>query len=133
MKQKTNRKKVGDIGENIATKFLIKKGFRVLSRNYLKPFGEIDIIAEIKGTLHFIEVKTVSCENIETFLKKRDFYRPEDNVHAWKLSRISKTIQVYLSEKHLSEDVEWVFDVVAIYLDVKTKKARVSFLEDIIL
>ena len=37
-------KEIGIIGENIATEFLLKKGFQIIERNFLKPFGEIDII-----------------------------------------------------------------------------------------
>ena len=56
----TQRKEVGRIGEGIATQFLERKGFRVVARNYRKPWGEIDIIAEKGGIVRFVEVKAVS-------------------------------------------------------------------------
>ena len=40
------RKEVGRVGEDIAAQFLERKGFKILARNYRKPWGEIDIIAE---------------------------------------------------------------------------------------
>jgi len=54
-------RKTGDLGESIACRFLINKGFSIVERNYLKKWGEIDIIAKKDGKAHFIEVKSVSC------------------------------------------------------------------------
>ena len=56
-------KEIGIIGENIATEFLLKKGFQIIERNFLKPFGEIDIIAKDNNYLVFIEVKTRKNSN----------------------------------------------------------------------
>lgn len=57
LKSKTSR--TGALGEEIAARFLERKGFRVAERNYRKPWGEIDIIAEKAGIVRFIEVKAV--------------------------------------------------------------------------
>ena len=43
---KTAKRQIGDQGEEVACKYLVGKGYRVLERNYLKPWGEIDIVAE---------------------------------------------------------------------------------------
>ncbi|MBV9159572.1 MAG: YraN family protein [Candidatus Kaiserbacteria bacterium] len=51
------RRPIGDMGESIAAQYLERKGFRIIDRNYLKPWGEIDIIAEKSGIIHFVEVK----------------------------------------------------------------------------
>lgn len=58
---KTEKRKTGDLGEDIAERFLVKRGFKILERNYLRKWGEIDIIAKKGGKLCFVEVKTVSC------------------------------------------------------------------------
>jgi len=55
--------KTGEIGENIAVKFLVKHGFSILGRNYTKKWGEIDIIAEKKGKIYFVEVKYRGSES----------------------------------------------------------------------
>jgi Holliday junction resolvase-like predicted endonuclease len=64
---KTAKRQTGDIGEEVACKYLENKGFSVMERNYLRKWGEIDIIAQkdINGAkrLYFIEVKTVSRES----------------------------------------------------------------------
>lgn len=56
----TEKRKTGDLGEDIAAMFLVKQGFSVVERNYLRKWGEIDIIAKKDGVLYFVEVKTVS-------------------------------------------------------------------------
>ena len=50
-------KDIGNLGEDMAVKFLLEKGYEIIERNFLKPFGEIDIIAKDKDFLVFIEVK----------------------------------------------------------------------------
>jgi putative endonuclease len=132
MGSKTDKQKVGEIGENVACRFLMKRGFEIVERNYWKKWGEIDIIAKKEGILRFIEVKTVSCKTLDSVTHETDTYRPEDNIHPWKLKRLSRTIQTYLLEKG-DDDIEWQFDVIAIYLDMSNKKARVNFLEDIVI
>jgi len=132
--------KIGEIGENIAVKFLVKHGFLILDRNYTKKWGEIDIIAEKDTRLYFIEVKSVSRETLNTFIPKsfnssdeRYQYRPEDNMHPWKLKRLSRTIQTYLLSKRIPDEKEWQVDLFVVYLSQKERKARVKVVSDIIL
>ena len=132
--------KIGEIGENIAVKFLVKHGFSILDRNYTKKWGEIDIIAEKDTKLYFIEVKSVSRETLNTFIPKsfnssdeRYQYRPEDNMHPWKLKRLSRTIQTYLLSKRIPDEKEWQVDLFVVYLSQKERKARVKVVSDIIL
>lgn len=124
--------KIGEIGENVACTFLVKHGFSVLERNYTKKWGEIDIICE-KGTdLYFIEVKAVT-RDLSVKRETLDQYKPEDNMHPWKLKRLSRTIQTYLVSKKVPEDIKWQFDLLVVFLDMKNRKARVKRLEDVIL
>ena len=132
--------KIGEIGENIAVKFLVKHGFSIIDRNYTKKWGEIDIVAEKGNKLYFIEVKSVSRETLNTFIPKsfnssdeRYQYRPEDNMHPWKLKRLSRTIQTYLLSKRIPDEKEWQVDLFVVYLSQKERKARVKVVSDIIL
>ena len=132
--------KIGEIGENIAEKFLVKHGFEILDRNYTKKWGEIDIIAEKANKLYFIEVKSVSRETLNIFTPKsyndndeRYEHRPEDNMHPWKLKRLSRTIQTYLLSNKISEEKEWQVDLLVIYICQKEKKAKVKVVSDLIL
>lgn len=138
--KRTEKRKIGDIGENITCKFLMKRGFEIIEKNYLKKWGEIDIIARKGNKLHFVEVKSVSHMPVSY---ETDNYKPEDNLHPWKLQRLSRVIQTYLLNYKRNREVsyetgrvnetDWQFDVAVVYLDLKTLQAKVNYMEDIIL
>ena len=125
--------KTGEIGENIAAKFLMKHGFAILDRNYTKKWGELDIVAEKEGKIYFIEVKSVSRETlIDVNRETMDSYHPEDNMHPWKLKRLSRVIQTYILSKNLDEK-EWQLDLLVVFLSLKDKSAKIKVVSDIIL
>ncbi|MCX6738812.1 MAG: YraN family protein [Candidatus Parcubacteria bacterium] len=165
---KTEKQEIGDIGEKISARFLKSKGFTVIGTNYRKKWGEIDIIVQKKGKVHFIEVKTVSvrfdvlkkgskvttiANKCVSFISEKilppemlysiheisegdcetEGYRPEDNLHPWKLQRLKRAIISYLEEKRMSEEDDWQFDAVTVRLNEKKKTAVIEYLEDIIL
>lgn len=121
--KKTEKRRLGDMGENIACDFLVNKGFEIVERNYLRKWGEIDIIAKKTGLIHFVEVKSVTRETFG--------YRPEDNMHPWKLKRLSRAIQTYLLDRKL--DCDWQLDLITVKMDHATRKARVELIENIII
>lgn len=153
MAEKTEKQKIGRLGEDIAQKYLENKGFSIVEQNFLRKCGEIDIIAKKGKILHFIEVKSVSeqpgsrpgrsediCILHRTPLCKvcmvsrvTDNYRPEDNLHPYKLKRLARTIQVYLFEKRSEPQIEWVFDAITVHINVRNRTAKVKFLGNIIL
>jgi len=124
--------KIGVIGENIAVMFLMKQGFSIIGRNFWKKWGEIDIIAKKGDKTYFVEVKSVSCENISDIdLKQGTGYRPEDNLHKNKLARLCRTIATYCEEKNV--DGEWQIDAIIVYVDEKQKKSKVKVISNIII
>jgi len=127
--------KIGELGESIAIKFLMKQGFQIIDRNHTKKWGEIDIVAEKNRKLYFIEVKSVSREGLQNVTHETTSgeYRPEDNMHPWKLKRLSRTIQTYLISQKVPDDREWQVDLLVVLMDMKAKKARVKVVSDIIL
>ena len=54
------KKLLGRNGEKLASKYLVKNGYKILQTNYVTPFGEADIIAIKDGVIYFVEVKTRS-------------------------------------------------------------------------
>ena len=121
--KRTAKRELGDIGENIACEFLNKKGYQVIDRNYLRKWGEIDIVARKSGIIHFVEVKSVS--------RVTSGYRAEDNMHPWKLKRLARAMQTYLLEKKL--DCDWQLDLITVKMDMDTHKARVEIIENIVI
>jgi putative endonuclease len=118
--------KTGEIGEHLACRYLESKGFSILERNYTRKWGEIDIVA-LKGKVtHFVEVKSKTGDS-----KNSDDYRPEDNMHPWKIRRIQRTMQTCLLEKNIEE--EWQFDLVVVTISKDSKDARIKFLENLVL
>ncbi len=125
----TEKRKKGDIGEDIASKYLENKGYIVKERNYWKPWGEVDIVAQKGNILKFVEVKTVTRENSD--LISRESLRPEENFHKAKLRRLHRAIQTYLLQKKVPESVPWEIDLACVYLNYETKKARVELFENV--
>lgn len=83
----------GDVAEDRAVHFLEDCGYLVIERNFYSRFGEIDIIATKNSVLHFVEVK--SGEDYELAIQ---------NITATKLSRIIKTVNVYMKKNSLDSD-----------------------------
>lgn len=54
------------LGEETACRFLLKKGYKILERNFRRGYGEIDIIALHENILVFVEVKTRSSDKFGT-------------------------------------------------------------------
>ncbi len=126
----SNSQKIGELGEDIASKFLMKHGFSILERNYTKKWGEIDIIAQKDGKYYFVEVKSKSVETLDKVSYETN--RPEDNMHYWKLKRLSRTVQTYLIHNRIG-NTPWQFDLLVVYMDLDKRTARVRVVENIIL
>src|SRR3989344_5896420 len=120
-KDPTEKQLLGQIGEDYACKYLENIGYKVVQRNYLKKWGEIDIVVSKDRKIHFVEVKSVSrVTNSNSQFNvnhETDGYRPEDNIHPWKLKRLGRVIQSYLLEKDIPDDIDWQFDVITVHID----------------
>ena len=94
----------GQIGENIAAKYLKKKKFKILQTNYKNSIGEIDIIAKDEDFLVFVEVKSRNSEK---------FGRPSLAVTGVKQNKIRQVASVYLIQNKLTE-AKCRFDVIEV-------------------
>lgn len=121
------RRRLGNAGEDIACRFLQGKGFTIVERNFLRKWGEIDIIA-IKGEIvRFIEVKAVSREIRPESGSREIDYRPEELVHHTKLRKLARTAALYMDAKRDAR--EYQIDVVGVILDKRRKVARCRHFE----
>ena len=107
----------GSQGEQIARRYLRKKGFKVLEMNFHARFAEIDIIALDKKTLVFIEVKSAQSER---------FGNPLGWIPLWKQNKIIRASQLYLNKKGL-HGKPLRFDVVAIHPDKRINHIQDAF------
>ena len=112
-------------------RFLIGKGYKIIERNYLKKWGEIDIVAKSEDVIHFVEVKTVRKE---CYTNNIDRYRAEDNMHLYKSQRLRRAIQSYILERRVGNRTEWKFDLVTVLLDKNDNSLlHVEHLEDLVI
>ena len=130
--KKLLNKVIGNEGELLAANYLQKQGFEILKMNYRKPWGEIDVIAKKHEIIHFVEVKTVSYETKHDLQQSvlRGTYRPEDNVHKYKLKKIVRAIETWILEKKW--EGEWVIDVAAVRTVPRETYASIKIITNII-
>ncbi|MGO3017687.1 MAG: YraN family protein [Anaerococcus sp.] len=104
----TNKKRViGDYGEDLVVEYLERNSYQILERNFLKPYGEIDIIALKGNILCFVEVKT----------RKNDYFAlAAESVDYYKRQKIIKAANAYIMENSLG-DYLISFDVCEVYRD----------------
>ena len=114
------KKQTGDAGEGYCVRHLKKHGYRVLERNYRKPCGEIDVIAEKGGVLCFVEVKTRRFDSLTA---------PYEAVGNKKQRRLIRAAQVYLAETGWSGFCR--FDVCEVITDPGTLRLlRLNYIEN---
>ena len=129
-----SNKVVGSWGEQIAANYLQNLGFLILNRNYLKKWGEIDLVTRGNDEkVHFVEVKTVSYEtklHLEQAVARRT-WRPEENVHPYKLKKLNRAIESWLIEYDYTGD--WQIDIAAVRIVSRDKYATIKYIPNVIL
>lgn len=99
----------GKLGEEIASKYIISKGGKVIERNYRTKIGEVDLIAKLNGELVFVEVKSRSNIN---------YGYPSESVNYKKKRKIINVAKYYILDNSL-DNLSIRFDVIEIYLKEK--------------
>ena len=103
----------GNIGEDAVASYLKKRKYKILHRNYVQNGHEIDIVAECKECICFIEVKTRSNDL---------FGNPEEAVNTQKIRRIIASTDAYLRQYELDLPVR--FDIISITGVGETSKIK---------
>ena len=116
------RKELGAAGEKLARDFLKKKGYKIRDTNFRCREGEIDIVAEKKGCLVFVEVRTKTSSG---------FGSPEESVTFAKKEKLIASALTYLNN-HQNLPESWRIDFVAVELDQKGKASRIEVIENAI-
>ncbi|MBI4034238.1 MAG: YraN family protein [Candidatus Brennerbacteria bacterium] len=105
----TQKSELGKWGEDRACEYLVDKGFRILDRNYKRPWGELDIVAMAPDrTLVFVEVKTMgySFGGLE----------PEHHMTAEKMRRFKRVASLYAGRHQdlVADKKGWRLDLLAL-------------------
>jgi len=111
-----NNIKIGQIGENVACKYLLNNKYKIIDRNYRETWGEIDIICKDRnGVLVFVEVKALKAANNVS----REGLMPEDNLSRSKLEKIKRTAYLYANNhpELINDNKGWQIDLIAIEIN----------------
>jgi putative endonuclease len=85
------RKRIGELGEQFAADHLVRRGFRIVDRNYRTRWGELDIVAFDGRTLAFCEVKTLRASAA--------WSSPFESLHARKRAQVRNMARRWLAER----------------------------------
>lgn len=115
LKIKTPERILGNYGEKQARRFLKRNGYRILKKNFVADSHEIDIIAQTRDTVVFVEVKTRNSTN-----KSTNEPRPASSVTAEKQRAIISAAKVYCAFN--PSDKKKRFDVIEVYVNQNNQK-----------
>lgn len=118
----TEKRKTGNIGEDAAVKYLRKNHYKIIKRNFVASGYEIDIIAENKDTLAFIEVKTRTAT--EGNISKT----PAASVTPEKQRRIIAAVKCYSPYANTQKYIG--LDVIEVYLEQNQNVREIKHLKD---
>ena len=118
----TPKRRIGNKGEKIAARALRKKGYKIISKNFVAADYEIDLIAENKTTIAIVEVKTRTKESTPWEP------RPASSITPEKQRKIISAAKYYLATRRVNKRVS--LDVVEVYLDEKLRKTKVVHIEN---
>lgn len=112
---------LGRRGEELAADFLMEQGFMITARNYRSSFGELDIIAENRTTLLFVEVK---------LRKAKAGYFPREAVTHQKKLRILHAAKNFIYRSRTS--LQPRFDIIEIIMNENRdlKDADVNWIQN---
>ena len=122
----TQKSEFGQLGENLAQKYLVDKGYEIIDRNFRRPWGELDIVAKAQDkTLVFIEVKTMS--------QNEGGIKSEDQVTKAKLHKTQKASSLYAGHypEKINDKKGWRIDLVAITISAAKEDCDIRHYENI--
>ncbi len=98
----------GRLGEDAAASWLKQQGYKVVERNVnLLPYGELDIVAEKEGCIHFFEVRTA---------KRGSPVSPLESLSASKLRKLFKAVEVFRMRRNLQQK-EYTVNLLAVEVE----------------
>ena len=119
---KPNSRQIGNLGEKIAARYLLNRDYKIVTLNYQKALGEIDIIAlDENGDLVFFEAKTRSS---------RQFGEPYEAVDDVKQCKLVRTATSFLQDNPVWASRNFRIDVLSISVDWLSRRAQVEHIRN---
>jgi len=97
-----HNQRIGKWGEEVATEYLMHRGYQIIGRNVRTPYGEIDIIAIQNDITHFVEVKTRTSNKMGL---------PEESITPKKREHLISCAEHSAAENEIDT---WQIDVISI-------------------
>ena len=120
----TKKIELGKLGENIACRYLVENGYKIIERNFRQKWGELDIIAKAPDkTLVFVEVKTVAgVEKLHTQNENNNQISAEDQLTRAKLTKLQRTASLYAGHRPelIDDNKGWRIDLLALTINDKS-------------
>ena len=111
------------VAEDLAAEYLSSNGYRIINRNYRKPWGEIDIIAEKEGIIAFVEVKASMSHN--------EGFQPEIRAGWTKMGKVVRTARTFLLSRKYPDTQEWQIDVLSVTIDKERGLAKFKHFKNV--
>ena len=112
--KKNYNKKLGKLGEDIASLYYQKLGWQVIYRNYFSRYGEIDLVLKKDKKILVVEVKTRS---------KLSYGWPEETIDNKKITNIYTSYQILRRREKLAEFFQ--LEICLIYLKNNLAKIKI--------
>ena len=96
----------GNLAENLAAEFLVKKNYKILARNFRYQRAEIDIVAEFEDLIVVVEVKARSYNTL---------IEPQEAVTKKKIKAILMCTDFFMNENSIDKEVR--FDIITVLPD----------------
>lgn len=116
------RKKTGNWGETLVLDFLLKKGFKLIERNYHCRFGEADLIM-------LDEHEWLTCVEVKT-RRSQSFGPAEYSVGKKKLKALAATMNAFLFE-HPEFPDGWSLDLAVVEDFVRGKSPEILYFRSV--
>lgn len=114
--------KIGKEGERVAQEMLLNKGYKILEKNFQNKYGEIDIIAQKKEEIIFVEVRSKTGHK---------FGSPEDTISQKKKKQIKRNALAYMAFNNVPNPYR--VDIICIVFDNMMEVIRKKHYENITL
>lgn len=132
MSLKNNPKLVGDKGERITCEYLVKKGYKILGRNYRIKLGEIDIIAKKKPKLFAENDKTIHFVEVKTIIGSSGNFFPEEKVDRRKRQKLRRLTEIWLEKNKFPQDQPCQIDVIGVVMNDIGQEPKICHFENVV-